>query len=327
MADFLYGLKRIRSKHNNNKFLYYFKNFVRLITPKYFFQSNLERKLKQLGTLDEGDYIKKRVSYYNKLENISPLNSESKTLKDFTLPKKLRTYFFDSYEYTRYFNQTLKVDFTFGDITYVPQVPSILKSRPIAGNNENSVLLNLDKVRHFTFTNDRKNFLKKKDMLVGRMFAHQESRVRFLEMYFNHPMCNVGQINKTGGNPALIRNKMTIDEHLDYKFILSLEGHDVASNLKWIMSSQSLAVMPNPKYETWFMEGTLIPNYHYVEIKADFSDLEDRMLYYIEYPNEALAIVKNANAYIKQFKNKEREDLISLLVLDKYFKKTGQKNI
>lgn len=118
-----------------------------------------------------------------------------------------------------------------------------------------------------------------------------------------------------------------MDEQLDYKFILCLEGNDVASNLKWVMSSQSLAVMPYPKFETWFMEGTLIPNYHYVLIKDDYSDLEERMKYYIEHPDEALKIIKNAHEYINQFRNKQREDLLSLLVLEKYFYRTNQKMI
>jgi spore maturation protein CgeB len=90
------------------------------------------------------------------------------------------------------------------------------------------------------------------------------------------------------------------------------------------MSSNSLAVMPRPKYETWFMEGTLVPNDHYVLIKDDFSDLEERLTYYIENPEEAIEIARNANEYVNQFRNKKREDVISLLVLDKYFRETGQ---
>jgi hypothetical protein len=117
---------------------------------------------------------------------------------------------------------------------------------------------------------------------------------------------------------------MTIDEHLEYKFILCIEGNDVATNLKWVMSSNSLAVMPRPRYETWFMEGRLIPNYHYVEIKADYSNLEDRLTYYIQHTNEALQIIENAHQYIAQFRDKKREDLISLLTLRKYFKQTKQ---
>ena len=128
-------------------------------------------------------------------------------------------------------------------------------------------------------------------------------------------------------NPAEWRTeKKTINEHLDYKFIMALEGIDVASNLKWVMSSNSIAVMPRPTCETWFMEGTLIPNYHYIEIKPDFSDLEERLNYYIEHVDESLEIINHAHEYVSQFKDKRRENLISLLVLDKYFKMTGQKS-
>ena len=102
-----------------------------------------------------------------------------------------------------------------------------------------------------------------------------------MEMYFHHPMCDLGDVSKNTTDPAEWRTeKKTINEHLDYKFIMALEGIDVASNLKWVMSSNSIAVMPRPTCETWFMEGTLIPNYHYIEIKPDFSDLEERLNYY-----------------------------------------------
>jgi hypothetical protein len=146
-------------------------------------------------------------------------------------------------------------------------------------------------------------------------------------MYINHPLCNVGKINDDDNHHNLLRERITIEDQLNYKFILCLEGNDVASNLKWVMSSQSLAVMPVPKYETWFMEGTLIPNYHYMLIKDDYSDLEERMEYYIKHTDEAREIIKNAHHFIEQFKIKKREDLISLLVLEKYFYKTGQKKI
>jgi hypothetical protein len=38
-------------------------------------------------------------------------------------------------------------------------------------------------------------------------------------------------------------------------------------------------------------------------------------------------IIKNAHRHIEQFKIKPREDLISLLVLEKYFFKTDQKKV
>ena len=83
--------------------------------------------------------------------------------------------------------------------------------------------------------------------------------------------------------------------------------------------------MPKPKFETWFMEGTLIPNHHYVLIKDDFSDLEEQLDYYTHNATAAKAIVKNAHDFVNQFKDQKTEKLISLLVLEKYFLMTGQK--
>ena len=120
------------------------------------------------------------------------------------------------------------------------------------------------------------------------------------------------------------KKKMSINEQLSYKFILCIEGNDVASNLKWVMSSSSIAFMVQPKYETWFMEGQLIPNYHYVLLKDDYSDLEEKIKYYSQNTKEALNIINNANDYVSQFKNEKREKLISLLVLKKYFEKSRQ---
>lgn len=314
--------KRLSFRHKNNKPWYYALNHIRRFLPSSFYQKQLAKKLESLREYD-ADYVAKRVNYYNRLEKPCNLSGSAISLSQFKLGKKQKTYFFDSHEYTRYFNQQLRAHFLFGDISYVPDVPSIVKSRPIEGDVSNSVVLNLDKIRHFLFVNDTKRFEDKKNMLVGRSKARQAHRLRFLEMYFHHPLCNIGQVN-TDVNLQFLANRMTISEHLDYKFILCLEGNDVASNLKWVMSSNSLAVMPRPVYETWFMEGTLIPDYHYVLIKDDYSDLAERMRYYSTHIEEALQIIEHAHQYISQFSNKAQEDLISLLVLQKYFQHTGQ---
>ena len=78
--------------------------------------------------------------------------------------------------------------------------------------------------------------------------------------------------------------------------------------------------MPQPTCETWFMEGSLKPDYHYIEVKPDLSDLEEKMDYYSAHPEEAQKIIEHAHEYVKQFKDQKREEIISFLVLDKYFK-------
>lgn len=272
------------------------------------------------------EYVNNRVNYYNKLNVIKPLNKDAILLSDFKPGKKGKAYFFDTFEYTRFFRNDFAFYPLFGDITHVPDNPSITKSRPIKGDNINSVILNLDKARHFNFIHDPVIFRDKIDRMVWRVNINQDHRARFMEMYFNNEMCDLGNVAKNPKFSGWQKPRMSIRRHLDYKFILCLEGHDVATNLKWVMSSNSVAVMPEPKYETWFMEGKLKPDYHYIRIKDDYSDLIERLNYYIEHTQEAEAIIYNAHEYVSQFRNKAREDIISLLVLRKYFKRTGQSN-
>ncbi|MDE5002900.1 glycosyl transferase family 90, partial [Francisella tularensis subsp. holarctica] len=77
--------------------------------------------------------------------------------------------------------------------------------------------------------------------------------------------------------------------------------------------------MNNPKYEKWFMEGTRKPKHHYLLLKDDYSYLQEKIDSYNNHPEQALKIIKNANEYVKQFKNKKREKLISLLYMKNYF--------
>jgi hypothetical protein len=280
-------------------------------------------KLKDASRYD-ADYLKYRIDYYNKLKDPTPLSDQAVEVGKLPLPKRKRVYYFDTVEFTRYFRKKLKAHFLFGDITHISDEPSITKSRPVSGDNKNSVILKLEKMRHFMFVKYDIPHHLKIDRLMWRGVVRIEHRIRFMEMYFSHPLCNLGKINNDTGHPEWLTKKVSIDVHLKYKFILCIEGYDVATNLKWVMSSNSVAVMPKPKYETWFMEGTLIPDFHYIQIKDDYSDLEERLNYFIQNPDKAEQIVKNANEYLNQFRNRNREELLSLLVLEKYFIMTNQ---
>lgn len=318
-------LKRLSGKYKNSKILYYYKRYCELLLPVSIY-SNKKKCFTLLDNAFEANLINQRVTYYNKMATVIKLNSEIDTLQDIYKLKKKNTYFFDLKEYSRFFFSTNKVSVLFGDITHIPEIPSVTKSRPIEGQNSNAIIFKLNKIRHFLFINDPVSFHDKKDLLISRSKVHpfQHNRIHFLEMYFNHPFCNIGKVNRNDLNSEWVVNRMTIGEQLRYKFILCLEGNDVATNLKWVMSSNSIAVMPKPKYETWFMEGTLIADYHYIEIKDDFTDVEEKLTFYLKHKDNALAIIENANNFVAQFKNKKREDAISFMVLQKYFKMTGQ---
>ncbi|MFI3239755.1 MAG: glycosyl transferase family 90 [Bacteroidales bacterium] len=263
------------------------------------------------------NYIIDRVKYYNKLDNNSLFTTNTVSIKDIKRGDNASSYYFDTVEICNYFNPKLRVALEWGDVTYIPEHPAIVKSRPINGANENSILMKLNKNRHFTFVNDKMEWEEKMDRVIFRgKIPGKEKRVRFFELYFHHKLVNLGDTSRNG-RKEWNQGKMTINEQLKYKFILALEGNDVASNLKWVMSSNSIAVMPTPEFETWFMEGRLIPNYHYIHIADDYSNLEERINYYINHPDEAKKIIRNANEYVNQFRNNHREHIISLLTLEK----------
>ena len=90
------------------------------------------------------------------------------------------------------------------------------------------------------------------------------------------------------------------------------------------MSSNSVCVMPKPKYESWFMEGKLKDGVHYIQVKDDFSDAEAKIDYYKNENDRCIEIIENANKFVQQFKNQKRERLIQLLILKQYFELTGQ---
>ncbi len=335
----------------NNRFIYNLTSILRYFYPRFLLDK--DKILRDVEKRADFSDILERVNYYNKLTSLNNINNDiyiyhaqralesnqdsaikcatfaTRTPKkppikttNFPMPRKQTVYYFDTYEFARYFDNTLILEA--GDVNYYLNTPSICKSRPIAGNNANNVLLNLNKVRHFNFINDPYSFNDKDNVVYFRGGVYQQHRKIFFEKYFNHSRCDLGHTGKaTNDLIKWIKPKASIKEHLKHKFIISLEGNDVATNLKWIMSSNSIAVSPKLKFETWFMEGRLKGDYHYIEIDDDYENLFDKIDFYINNPYKAQTIINNANAYCKQFVDKHKEAIISLLVLEKYFAATN----
>ncbi|EGQ8153408.1 lipopolysaccharide A protein [Vibrio alginolyticus] len=303
----------------DSKFPYYFSNALSILIPRFVYRAQAKRLLSNLTEAEQHRCLE-RVNYYNKCEMPFSVDSREQSYATIDTFKKTKgwTYFFDLRQVVRYFPSSFAFNYINGDVTHIPNVPSFIKSRPIFGNNQNSVVLKLNQVRHFKFIDDPVRYQDKKDMVAWRGVGFQPHRKKVIHAFYNHPQCNIGQTRPVEGKPWE-KGFMSIEEQLQYKFLLCIEGNDVATNLKWAMSSNSLVIMSKPKYETWFMEGKLEAGVHYVEVKDDYSDLPEKMDYYLANEQEALAIIENAHQWVEQFKDKRKERLISLMVADKYF--------
>jgi hypothetical protein len=268
--------------------------------------------------------INERVNYYCKLPHPFILNNDAKTHSDLSVWNGKSAQCLDLKQYLRFFSSRFAFYYRLGDVTTVPIVPTFLKSRPISSVNSNSVILKLNAGRFYDFQKDRLSFNEKKSIAVFRGPCHKKHRQVFIDQTYRLPNADIGDTRNSEKFQPYYKGFMSQSDQLKFKYIISVEGNDVATNLSWIMASNSLAFMKKPKYETWFMQGVLIPDYHYVLLKDDYSDLPEKMDYYNRHTQEALDIISNAQNHVAQFFDHKREKLISLLVLKKYFELSGQ---
>lgn len=307
-----------KRRHKNDRIGYYLKSYGGLLLPDSVFRDKANKLLSRYPDLP--NVWKSRLDYYCKLDTRCEL-TDAMSLADFRSHKK-SAYFFDLYPHLRAFPKDSRFLAMFGDVVIVPDQPSFVKSRPIHGDNRNSVLMKLDAVRHFMFVNDPQPFRAKRAGLTWRGRLHldvaKERRLDFLQQFSSQQRFDIGHINGGDVYPEYRKPRMSIDEQLQFKYILSLEGVDVATNLKWIMSSNSLCFSQSLKYETWYMEGRLQPGVHFVEIADDFSDVDEKIDYYERHPEEAEQIIANANAYTRQFLDRDAEDLLAHCVIKRY---------
>ncbi len=307
-----------KRRHKNDRISYYARSYLQLLLPDSVFIKKAAALMASHPQITTA--LQARLDYYCKLDSLCPVPNALK-LADFRSHKK-NAYFFDLYPHLRAFPTDSSFHVMFGDVVTVPDQASFVKSRPIAGDNRNSVLMKLDAVRHFTFADDAEPFRSKRTGLVWRGRLHldvaKERRLDFLRQFSSNSNFDIGHINGGDVYPEFRRERMSIQAQLNFKYILSLEGVDVATNLKWIMSSNSLCFSQKLKYETWYMEGLLQPGVHYVEIAEDFSDVEAKIDYYERHPDEAEQIIANANAWTRQFLDPEVENLLAHLVIKRY---------
>ncbi|MCX7288738.1 MAG: glycosyl transferase family 90 [Rhodobacterales bacterium] len=223
--------------------------------------------------------------------------------------------------------------------------PTMVKSRRICDRDAPCVLLPLNRERHW------KDFLEieamdvpfkeKDDKIVWRgvttgVFKSwtggppRSSRVHVARLAERKDMdvgfSKVVQLTpETSDIPmdqlrAALRPQYPIATQLRSKYLLSLEGNDVASGLKWMLQSNSVVLMPHPTCESWACEGELIPYVHFVPIKDDLSDIEDVHDWCRSHPSDCEAIAHNGKQFIGQFMNSDVERLVCGEVISAYLR-------
>ena len=126
---------------------YYTHNIALDASPQFLFRKRLRSLLTRALAYDQ-QVLASRVNYYNKLQPGVDLGKDAATISNISLEHSF--YYYDLKEHARYFPRSFRLHYLFSDVTIVPEVPSIVKSRPIGENNRNSAIMKLDKFRHLS---------------------------------------------------------------------------------------------------------------------------------------------------------------------------------
>ncbi|RAH98892.1 hypothetical protein DLJ53_24995 [Acuticoccus sediminis] len=145
-----------------------------------------------------------------------------------------------------------------------------------------------------------------------------------IDLGFSHltpSVDNLGDAVLTAALRTAVKETLSLEEHLGSRYLLSLEGHDVASGLKWMLASNSVVLMPRPRCESWACERHLEPFVHYVPVRPDLSDLEEAFAWCLDNDAACRRISANARAFMAPFLDAGAERALTEAVLEAYFAK------
>ncbi|MDN3504949.1 MAG: glycosyl transferase family 90 [Rhabdochlamydiaceae bacterium] len=93
---------------------------------------------------------------------------------------------------------------------------------------------------------------------------------------------------------------VTPEEHLQYKYLISLDGNTCTyPGLQWRLQSNSLVFKPKSNEIQWYYEG-LVPNYHYLALESDCSNLISKLNWARQHDNLAHKIARQSTQFANE---------------------------
>jgi Glycosyl transferase family 90 len=108
----------------------------------------------------------------------------------------------------------------------------------------------------------------------------------------------LGFISDTVNGVIITKERLSMAAIQGRKAIISFEGNDVASGLKWSLLSQSVVLMPRPTRTSWAMEELLEPWVHYIPMADDGSDAEEMVRWMIDNDEKAKQIAERSTLFM-----------------------------
>lgn len=213
-----------------------------------------------------------------------------------------------------------------GDSTYSGSSPVLVKCKR-AYDRTGSVIANLNSARHFVPIKEALESDCPWDEKISSIAWRGADtggarRLNFVKNYYKK--YNVGfnkYVQDSIGSRSsykddYIMGSMNKDDLLRYKYLPVVPGNDKASNLGWVMASGSVPIMPKPEYHSWVCEPWMQPGLHYVEVRPDFLDLDEKIEWCRKNDSQCKVIAENGKKFMLQFENKAVEEYIERKLVD-----------
>jgi len=314
----------------NKQEIIYYENNKKKIHPMYYCNS-----IPCIFVIDENfnyNIFKKiwdkRLNYLTNIKKIKNQYLEHNSYYN-GMDYEFKVYCKKFIDYKKIINKKLLMQT--GDVHFNTPLPIITKTRPIYKNEKiNNVILRLEEERHWfnPINNVKENdipFNQKENKIIWRggpngFLDHptRPTRKTLVLKYYNNQNFDIGFVSDFNNIKNTGKGHLSMKEQLESKFLISVEGGDVATGLKWMLYSNSVVLMAKPTMEGWFMEGTLKEWVHYIPLDNDFSDLEEKYDWCLNNLNKCEEISKNATKFIEQFMDEKTEKKLEELVIKKY---------
>ncbi|KAJ3265582.1 F-actin-capping protein subunit alpha [Chytriomyces hyalinus] len=113
-----------------------------------------------------------------------------------------------------------------------------------------------------------------------------------------------------------LKQRVSFEQMLNFKYLIVLDGNTWPGRLQAYLATNSV-ILYNGIF-TDFFNWRLVPMVHYVPVKLDYSDLEERLLWLMTHDEEARQIVENAQRLMKEVNRVQALQCYSGLLLMEY---------
>ena len=217
----------------------------------------------------------------------------------------------------------------YGETGSTANIPCIRKSRRL--NDNTSIIYNFRTLR---LTIPCKEVMKvdipwrdkSKGVIWRGATTGQEQRIALVKKYFDKYDVGFSSVKQRPELNKFKKESVSIKHQLKHKFIISLEGNDVASNLRWILASNSVPIMKKPYWQSWIMEAKLQPNVHYLELNDNLTNLEELLSWASQNDDKCNEIAQNGQQYMSQFLVEENDLPVQKLLLEEFAKRINYQN-